>query len=220
MMQLTKSGPTVSGSADDVRRLRAEFERRHCIRLPSLLPPDGFDYVRRHIERGAFAEKIHGQIGVELCMAENAALSLLYFLTNDRRVFSLVRDLTGCSAIGGFVGRIYRMVPRTGHYDSWHTDSVAHRMIGLSVNLSTERYAGGVFQLRERGSETVLMEAPNTGAGDAILFRIADNIEHRVTPVEGTAPKTAFAGWFVSEPDFLKLLLSRSATALSSATAE
>jgi hypothetical protein len=220
MVQLTRSGPIVTWTADEIRRLRAEFERRHCIRLPALLPPDGFDYVRRNVERGAFAEKIHGQIGVELCMAENAALSLLYFLTNDRRIFSLVRELTGCDSIGGFVGRVYRMVPGTGHYDSWHTDCVADRLIGLSVNLSTETYVGGVFQLRERGSEAVLTEAPNTGDGDAILFRIAAHIEHRVTPVEGTVPKTAFAGWFVSKPDLIKLLVSRSASVLSTATAE
>ena len=220
MLQLTRSGPIVTWTADDMRRLRAEFERRHCIRLPSVLPPDGFDYVCEHVERGAFAEKIHGQIGAELCMGENAALSLLYFLTNDRRVFSLIRELTGCDSIGGFIGRVYRMVPGTAHYDSWHTDCVANRMIGLSVNLSDDSYAGGVFQLRERGSEAILTEMPNTGPGDAILFRIAAHIEHRVTPVEGTVPKTAFAGWFVSEPDLMRLLASRRASTLSTATAE
>ena len=78
----------------------------------------------------------------------------------------------------------------------------------------------GVFQLRECDSETMLMEVPNTSPGDAILFRIARHIQHRVTAVEGTVPKTAFAGWFVSEPNFLELLVSRRADSQSTVTAE
>jgi hypothetical protein len=46
----------------------------------------------------------------------------------------------------------------------------------------------------------------NTGPGDALLFRIARHLTHRVTPVDGTADKTAFAGWFRSEPEFIALL--------------
>jgi hypothetical protein len=36
----------------------------------------------------------------------------------------------------------------------------------------------------------------NKGFGDAIVFRIGGNLEHRVAPVRGAVPKIAFAGWF------------------------
>jgi hypothetical protein len=36
----------------------------------------------------------------------------------------------------------------------------------------------------------------NTGFGDAILFRISKDLEHRVTEVVGEVAKTAYAGWF------------------------
>ena len=206
MVQLTRSGLNVSGSADDLYRLRAQFDRQHCIQLRGLLDADVFGFIQRQIDHAEFVDKTHENIGVELCMTDNAALNLLFFLSNDDRFFQLVRELTGCDRIGAFMGRVYRMVPGTGHYDSWHNDCVAHRMIGMSVNLSPQIYAGGVFQLRERRSQEILTEAPNTGPGDAILFRIADHVEHRVTSVDGAVPKTAFAGWFVSEPDFLSLL--------------
>ena len=98
------------------------------------------------------------------------------------------------------MGRVYRMIPGSGHYDSWHSDMIGHRMIGMSINLSPEPYSGGVFQLRERDSEQILYEVANTGLGDAILFRLADHLQHRITDVDGTIPKTAFAGWFQSEP--------------------
>ena len=68
----------------------------------------------------------------------------------------------------------------------------------MSVNLGPRPYDGGVFQLRRRGSEDILCELPNVVPGDAILFQISKELVHQVTPVVGTEPKTAFAGWFVS----------------------
>lgn len=206
MVKLTRSGLTVSLQARDLERLRAQFDRTHCIQLPGLLDADVFDFVQRQIQSTRFADRTHGSIGVELCMPHNPALDLLYFLGNDARFFRLVQQLTGCDRIGSFIGRVYRMVPGSGHYDSWHSDCIAHRMVGMSVNLSPRIYAGGCFQLREHASQQLVVEAPNVGPGDAILFRIASHVEHRVTAMEGTIEKTAFAGWFVSEPDFMSLL--------------
>jgi hypothetical protein len=206
VVRLTRSGPTDALSAEDLDRLRARFARQSCIQLPGLLDNWVFEFIQDQIARATFIDRVHKDIGVELSVADNPALNLLYFLANDRKVFQLVQRLTGCDRIGAFIGRIYRMVPGSGHYDSWHGDCVAHRMVGMSVNLSPQIYTGGLFQLRERESKTIVTEAPNTGPGDAILFRIATDIEHRVTSVAGTAAKTAFAGWFVSEPDFMSLL--------------
>jgi hypothetical protein len=220
VVQLSRTGPTVCSSEQDLQRLRADFDRHHCIRLPGLLDADSFRFVQRQFDAAVFADRTHDQIALELCMAENPALNLLNFLVNDGRFFRVVREVTGCGHIGAFIGRVYRMASGMGHYDSWHSDYIDHRMIGMSVNLSPQTYSGGVFQLRDRGSEAILTEAPNTGAGDAILFRIARHVEHRVTDVEGPVPKTAFAGWFVSEPDFFSLLSSQRAIDQSIATAE
>jgi hypothetical protein len=220
VLQLTRSGPALSWTDADLRRLRTQFDERHCIRLPSLLDADEFAYLQRQLERAAFADKKHGNIGVEVCLQESPALHLLNFLTNDDRFFELVRRLTGCGPIGTFLGRVYRMVPGSGHYDSWHSDCVDHRMIGMSLNLSDGVYSGGVFQLRRKDSAEILIEAPNTGPGDAILFRIAGDIQHRVTGVEGAVSKTAFAGWFVSEPNFMELLVPRRPDTRSIATAQ
>jgi hypothetical protein len=98
------------------------------------------------------------------------------------------------------------MIPDDGHYDSWHDDVVEHRLIGMSVNLSTKVYMGGAFQLRSRSSGLILYEVTNTGSGDCIVFRIDPHLEHRVATVEATASKTAFAGWFQAQPEFLSLL--------------
>jgi hypothetical protein len=208
MVQLTRSGLTLP-SQPDLDRLRAEFDRQHCIRLPGLLEPALLNFVRDRLEEAEFNERTHDDIGAELCLRHDVVLDLLHFLANDHKLFTLVQQLTGCDHIGCFVGRIYRMVPGSGHYDSWHSDTRDHRLIGLSLNLGTPGYEGGVFQLRERRSKDILCEVANTGSGDAILFRIAGDLIHQVTPVEGTTPKTAFAGWFHARPEFLSLLANR-----------
>jgi hypothetical protein len=47
---------------------------------------------------------------------------------------------------------------------------------------------------------------PNPGLGDAVVFRIGRGFSHRIRPVEGRVPRTAFAGWFCETPDFMERL--------------
>lgn len=60
----------------------------------------------------------------------------------------------------------------------------------------------------------ILTELENTGFGDAILFRVDKNLEHRVSELQGSAAKTALAGWFESEPDYRALLAENIARSL------
>jgi hypothetical protein len=102
------------------------------------------------------------------------------------------------------------MIPALGHYDSWHDDDFQNRLIGMSINLSPIGYEGGLFQMRKRKSDDILAQIANTGFGDALIFRISGDLEHRVAGVEGTEPKTAFAGWFQPDlPEYLGDLLER-----------
>ena len=139
-------------------------------------------------------------------MTENIASRMLEFLTNDQKLFEIIQQITGCDRIGCFSGRMYRMMPGRDHYDSWHNDMLEHRMVAMSINLSEGFYSGGLLQIRDRHSQQILHEVANLGVGDAIVFRLAHSLQHRVTNVEGAVPKTAFAGWFRSQPDFYQEL--------------
>lgn len=206
MVHLTRSGPVISLAVHHRDRLRTQFDRDHCIRMPGFFDVELLRFVQKQIEHARFDVRVHKNIGVELCLTEDVTLSLLLFLSNDPTLFEVIRQVTGCGRIGCFIGRVYRMAPGAGHYDSWHSDTTDHRLIGMSVNLGADSYDGGIFRLREASSKKLLCEVGNTGPGDAIVFRIAKHLEHCVTTVEGTQPKTAFAGWFKSEPEFLSLL--------------
>jgi hypothetical protein len=201
-MQLTRS-EFVLDARQDYTALRVEFSQRQCLRLPQLIDASLLSLVFKSIAATEFYPRTWNGVGDELCMAEDSiASSLLHFATNTPSFFEFIRTMTGCPRIGSFMGRVYRFVPGQGHSD-WHNDCFKHRLIGMSLNLSAVAYSGGIFALRERGSEEVLCKIANTGPGDALIFRIAPHLQHRVTEVIGNAPKTAFAGWFMSEPDFM-----------------
>jgi hypothetical protein len=206
VMQLTRSGAVPSGTDDDVERLREQFDRRHFFRLRELIEPDFCAHLLRRIEEAEFAPRTHGEIGTELWVPDPGLTGALDFLMNDPNMLSLVENVTGCGHIGTFNGRIYRFAPGAGHYDSWHSDLGGGRLVAMSVNLSSEPYSGGVLQIREQESGNVLEEVANPGVGDAVLFRLSEHLQHRVTDVEGTAPRTAFAGWFQSQPEYRAML--------------
>jgi hypothetical protein len=137
---------------------------------------------------------------------------------NDPKLFSVIRRVTGCGPIGCFNGRLYRMVARPGLDLTWHDDVTEDRRVAISVNLSHARYHGGTLQLRER-SRGVCGEVPNLGFGDAIIFRVAEHLEHCLTPIAGKVPKTALTGWFCSRPSYTAVrrdLVARSQTAIAS----
>jgi hypothetical protein len=208
MMQIEKSGATLSGTAEDLEQLCAQFDQQHYLRFPKLFEPALLHFVQLQIEQGEFYERIHEGIGSnkELCMTHNRASALLLFLLNGEKLFQIIEEITRCGRIGCFEGRVYRVTPGHGHHDSWHDDMVEHRLVAMSINLSTEVYTGGVLQIRDRKSGKIVCEVANVGIGDAIIFSLSHGLQHRITEVDGTASKTAFAGWFRAKPHFLSLI--------------
>jgi hypothetical protein len=203
MIQVTRRGTELSSSTEALDDLRDQFERRHYFVLPGLLETELLDLIQTQIDRGEFRERVHERIdsNKELCLTESTAFGALLFLMNDEKLFQLIQDITGCDRIDCFEGRVYRVNARDGHHDSWHNDIGEGRLVGMSLNLSPETYSGGVLQIRNRESGTVVSEAANTGNGDAVVFRLSRELQHRITEVEGSASKTAFAGWFRSQPN-------------------
>ena len=201
MIRLTRSGVEFRGSDGELESLRAEFERADLIHLPGFLEPSLLRLVQDRLDASPF-RRIDRSIGTELQPTDPTAMFTLGLLLNSARVFDLVRRATGCARIASFTGRIYRRLPGPEYRHEWHDDITGGgRLLALSINLSREAYEGGRLELRDAASRHVLCEAANTGAGDAILFRIDPRLQHRIARVEGESAKTAMAGWFKSKPD-------------------
>jgi hypothetical protein len=201
MIHLTRSGTVNTYSQAEIEHLRREFHENHCITLPQLLPSQVVEMLRHQIEHADFETRIHPDVKpppVDLCMKANASSELLNFLVNDAVFYGLIKELTHAADIRCFAGNVYRFDPTLGTFDVWHSDAVKHRILAMSINLSGGIYSGGILQIRERQSQRIVYEVANIGIGDAILFAIAPTLQHRVSPIEGTVARTAFAGWFYS----------------------
>jgi len=206
-IRITRTGARSTLSEDDIRSLRIGFDASHCIRLPGLLVPDLLAVLLERIERARFEERIHEGIGSnrELWMTDATLAGIFHVLSNARLLYELVEAVSGCGPVGSFSGRLYRVVPGCGHHDAWHDDMVDGRLVAMSLNLSPEPFQGGVLQIRERATRRIIHQVANTGSGDAIVFRLSHGLQHRITEIQGRAPKTAFAGWFRAAPAFTKL---------------
>ena len=205
ILQLTRRG--LIWDETQAERVIDQFHHRQSLLLPALLEQALVDVIQRGIERAEFEERRHEAFATELCMRHHDCLDLLHFLVNDQRLFQLVARVAGSLPVRIFVGRIYRHLPAR-HAATWHNDTLCDREIGMSVNLGAGPFQGGTFEIRQVETGRVLNAIANVGLGDAILFRISEKLEHRVTAVEGSIPKTAFAGWFSTAPDYVAALRS------------
>ena len=176
--------------------MRAQFQRDHYIILPKLIEPQLLQTILRRVESAPFQRKEYNGIIAQSVMDDAATDDLLMFLANMPRFHRLIERITGCRRIANFRGRVYQLQPSTDDRIVWHSDVCDHRLITLSLNLTTQVYRGGTLQIKYRDSDELLQEVRNTGLGDALLMRVANKLRHRVLPVEGDVPRTALAGWF------------------------
>ena len=127
MIQLTHAGLVCAASEADLNRLRAEFDHEHSVVLPALLEPALLRRALHEIEGATFEEHVDDGIGSELRMRDNRASHLLDFLVNDPGLFALIERIAGCGRVGSFIGRVYRALPNSSHFDNWHDDLVDER---------------------------------------------------------------------------------------------
>lgn len=195
MLQLTRKGLVLQGQLDV---LRDRFATNHYVVLEKLLEPELLETVQRKIGKAPWRSSAYDSFeATEFTLDDDAVgVHLLLFLLNTPEFLNAIRIVSGCTQISDFVGRVYRMTPGSRHHLSWHDDHIKPRQLGFSMNLSTDVFRGGTFELRNRWTLVPLAQANNTGFGDAILFRISEDLEHRVTEVVDKVAKTACAGFF------------------------
>lgn len=211
MLRISRSEAMVDAAEADIDALRAQFDRHHWVKLRGALAPELLFDVQARLAKAEFVERRHPGVtppSLDLSMVPSALSGLLELVFNDASIFALVERITGCGAIARFGGFVYRLTPAHGHQHEWHNDLVESRLVAMSVNLGPGTYEGGVLELRDRASRRVLERVPNTGAGDALLFRIDAALQHRACAVTAGV-KTAFAGWFFAEESYPRHIRSQ-----------
>jgi hypothetical protein len=207
VVQLTRAG-TIVGDRHTLDRARDAFARHHLIRIPSFFSADLLDEIERTTANSTFNPRVHSEAhgATDVALDDERMRWLLMVVMNEPTLFSVIRSLTACDEIGCFFPTVYKLVPGSGHFDRWHDDAKEdNRLIGMSINLGRQPFAGGVLQIRRKGTEAILHAEHNTRFGDAMIFRIDRALEHFVTEVTGDIARIALAGWFQRTPVFRDL---------------
>jgi hypothetical protein len=205
IVQLSPGGVVVHADAEELDALRAQFAEQHYMRLPQLLAPELLERVMEALDRAPFVERRKGGHLREDRLPESSVPAMtLHFVVNSPAFIEFIADVMQLP-IRSFRGRVFRRLASFGHYSGWHDDTfIPGRVAAMSVNLG-EGYRGGDLELRQVGSPSSRL-IENRRLGDAVAFRIAPDLEHRVRPVEGTVYRTALAGWFYPTDNFDEVL--------------
>lgn len=188
-----------------IESYREEYVRTNCIFLPGFLPQAALNYLLKKISNIQFQTKFEmddrNKFGKLLLVPQNDPLLIIFqLLMNNTGLFSVLEEITGCEPIGNFMGRIHRSEEGEQHGIEWHSDNSDNRLLAMSLGLGTSDYTGGKLQVREKGSDQTIREFGQLNAGDAIIFKIAPVLQHRLTVLE-TGQRTVGVGWFRSKPD-------------------
>jgi hypothetical protein len=206
MLQLSSRSVVTSLSGAEFERFRCDWRKNHLVVLPQFFDTALLELVRAHVRGAEFFDNRHPASGRETTMKKDRIIWQLDFLMNTAALLQQIEAITGCGPLRYFQGRVYQLTPGTDQGHDWHDDFAHHRRLGVSVNLSERVFAGGVLQLRDDRTKATLAEISNTGAGDCVIFRLGDDIEHRVLPVTGAVARQAYAGWFHDGPTQLDRL--------------
>lgn len=187
----------------ELSALRETYARQQCVTLHRFFEEEIIRRLQRRMSAAKWTELVHTKLdppAVDLLLYDEVLYGTVVALLHDRALLAAIRAITGCDPIGSFRFRFYRMDGGAGHVDTWHSDNDGNRMVTLSVNIGDEPFEGGELEIRERATGGILHRVANTRRGDAVLFRIGPDLEHRVNEVRGSTPKLAIAGWFQREP--------------------
>ena len=194
-----------TASPEERLALREQFESQHYVKLRGFFAGRLLDWITSELALAEFVTR-ETEGGTEWLMKPNALAARLDWLMNTPQLLQTVREITGAHDIGLFAGRVYRIDPSSGQLLPWHHDRLHERRLALSVNLTPRPYEGGVLKIRKTRAPDAVADVENEGLGDAVLFRVADGLEHCVTPVSGDVSRLAFAGWFRAGPDYYSAL--------------
>ena len=183
VLQLQHNRTLIDVSEDRFRSAQEHFRTYSYLKLSNFVEASLLERLLDLLDRTEFYERVHPGIGIEICAQPGPVTGALELMMNDGPLQTFISELTGCGPIGCYEGRIYRLNPADGHYDSWHSDVGQDRLLAVSINLSRMPFEGGRLQIRRADSEEILAEVDNPTPGDAVMFKVDPSMRHRVASV-------------------------------------
>jgi hypothetical protein len=167
---------------------------QHALFLPGLLPHAVLQPLLGAVERGVFTPDEQTGANFRFEVLQDLSPNLLAPLSAPAFV-ARIEAASGLTGLGAFRGQVKRV--GSGHRFPWHQDKNRGQRLGISIDLSRQRYEGGAFEVRWKWDREVLMSIRPQAPGDAHLIDVAEaRTVHRISPVVGPIPRTFLAGWY------------------------
>lgn len=205
MIEFTSQGVKASGTAEQVRAARAAFEKNKLLRLPGLIAPDFAEMIRAGMDRDGFEvpdeatqKSVYGGWygPVRQDLNPGPTTDMLNQRANDPAFLRFVQEVAGTPPLGRCVGRVFRLRP-TDDDLPWHTDAEGGRLADIVIDLSSVRYQGGRFEMRDAATKQIFSTVDDMHYCEGVLARISPEIEHHNLRVVGEVYRITFVGWFV-----------------------
>ncbi|WP_404369459.1 2OG-Fe(II) oxygenase [Sphingomonas sp. MMS24-J45] len=176
----------------------AALAERPAILLTGLLAPDFRRMLDAPLRLPFVEQRVAGAPGMrQVEPGIQPASGALVLALRRAPLLRWLERVAGCGTLVHVEGEVAEH--RAGGQDflSWHQDThKPGRRLALVIDLSDDRYEGGMFELRDRQTKQMLIRHHHNQSGSALLFRISDALEHRVLPVTSGGPRRVFACGF------------------------
>jgi len=181
--------------------ITAEFSKHRAIACSNAIEPGLLATLMRLCREGSFApDEVEGLGHREVESPQRVGLSISLALKRGNLI-DWVERVTGCGPLETVEGRVVRALANNHDQLLWHDDlDDPRRRLAITINLSEQTYEGGLFELREKSSRTLLASHHHLEPGTALIFDVAYDIEHRVLPVTSGGPRCVYTGWFFKAP--------------------
>ncbi|MDP7040113.1 MAG: 2OG-Fe(II) oxygenase [Myxococcota bacterium] len=190
---------------EDMRQWQKFFLEDHVVRLPVLFDEGLLEEISAQVKRAAFETFSHGKLGYDYTMRGNITQAMLSALLSQEKLVHIIEKVTGLAqgSVLKLNARVYEMRQRRDA-DGWHSDVdyQNRRVVAFGLNLQKEAVQGGELLLKRPWSLRKLGRFPVSAFGELTIFRIAQGLRHKVSPVQGDVPRLYCVGWYGATEDF------------------
>ncbi len=187
-------GPTTSSFNDNTEMAKEQYRQFCAIHFASLLDPVLLTTTLRLCESTQWAN-MSASCGFRQKEEPQRAGRVLNLALNRPAFLRWLEAVTECGPLSRIEGGVAQTLHRPGDELMWHDDYPdLGRRLAIVLNLSTQPYGGGEFEMRRKHGETLLSHR-YTDLNSALIFSVDHALEHRVRPLSSGGPRRVFAGW-------------------------
>jgi hypothetical protein len=188
--------------AADPETYRTAFEHRPALLLEGVIAPALLDRLMARASAAEFVDDDVEHIGTRAVEAPQRVGGTINLLLARPNLFNWLERATGTGPLRDAVGRLVETRGNGRDALAWHDDmSDEGRRLAIVINLSTDDFDGGRFEMRHVGETQPFLAYQHRRPGSMMLFAVRPGLEHRVTEIINGGPRRVYAGWFITEAE-------------------